>query len=147
MEKWLNSYIPYSTSIIKDVINISFNILYIHLRKYPWIDSKYDIDKLRYNFYTFIHNEYIIKKPSNIDKYTEEFEYLDLKLSEECINLYIKFRDLFSSYGLSIFNGYNSNSYPLLVYIYNNYIINIYDNDDTDINDPSTDYYDILYEN
>ena len=137
-EKWLTSNINYSEIKIKNIIEKLYNILLYYITKVDILDIKTGEDDLFKNFTDMIYKEYVKKEKQKQPEYTDEFEYLDLHCSSILSEVYLEYQDICKSMNIPLFTNKCDNSYPLLILIYNNSNVHLYNDgfdSDESIND------------
>ena len=103
---------------------------------------KYEFDVFRINFYIFAYTQKVEDY-----EYSEDYEYFNMKYSDDIVNLFLEIKDHTKAYGSTLFHN-KETSNNLLDFIYNNvsvYNENLEENDiDEDIDNQ---FYMDQYEN
>ena len=102
---------------------------------------KYELDLFRINFYIFAYTQKVEDY-----KYSEDYEYFNMKYSDDIVNLFLELKECTKANGSTLFHN-KETSNNLLDFLYNNVIVyNEKEVDDGDYNE-NDDFYMDPYEN
>jgi len=114
--KWLDNTDKYYNINNKETLFNIFNELIEILDQYPDIclENSYNLFD---DFCLFMYNEYVY--PNKISSLTniDDSEYIEAFCEQDIIDVFIKYKNNYDIF------KYNSNSYPLLLFIVNNSVV------------------------
>tara|TARA_B100001094_G_C18139565_1_gene777056 strand:+ start:397 stop:840 length:444 start_codon:yes stop_codon:yes gene_type:complete len=103
---------------------------------------KYEFDLFRINFYIFAYTQKVEEY-----EYSEDYEYFNMKYSDDIVNLFLEIKDHTKAYGSTLFHN-KETSNNLLDFLYNN--VSVY-NENLEENEEgyneNDDFYMDQYEN
>ena len=143
MNKFLLTRITYEQNYtIKDMLNEMCKDIIIWINNTSNLDHDYDIDTFKNKFYQFMYNTYHIHQNINSNPYDEElYLYFSMKFTQDIVDLFIRWKDLTTSYNLSLLHHYKDTSLPLLDFIFNHVLLeDPYNDDENEIESEEENY-------
>lgn len=125
LNQWVMKSIPYDSSYyIKDALNEMFDHIINLVNRYDELQFDYGQETMKHKFYSFMHTTYYLKEETTFTPYCEEmYEYFGLKFSEDCIDLFFKFKEITKQYNIFLLQGPTDTSLSIQEFLFDTLLV------------------------